>query len=188
MTKTPSAIAVFACALLLCAAGSASAQDGSIEKSWGKSSSEKKAEPMQRATPAPAPQQRGDKDSYPTWDKTRQSDIKPWRQQNAAPQQQYQQQQQSAAPARGYYAQNKMMIDSLTNLFCLSSSYIRSLTNRNEVGRTFEAPAPKSTDAKQGDFQYRGDAVETKKPQLADPLAALNTELQRLLEQCLYGR
>ena len=188
MTKTLSAIAVFTCALLLCALGSASAQDGSIEKSWGTSSSEKKTEPMQRTTPAPAPQQRGDKDSYPTWDKKRQSDIKPWRPQNAVPQQQYQQPLQSAAPARGYYTQNKMIIDSLGTLFCLSSSYIRSLTNRNEAGRTFEVPAQKAPDAKQGDFQYRGDAVETKKPQLADPLAALNTELQRLLEQCLYGR
>jgi hypothetical protein len=187
MTKTRSAIAALACAIVLLASASASAQDGSIEKSWGKSSSEKKTEPMQRTTPSPAPQQRGDKDSYPTWDKTRQSDIKPWRTQNTPPATPLQ--QQSAAPARGYYSQNKMIIDSLGNLFCLSSSYLRSLTNRNEAGRTFEAPAPKTPDTKQGDFQYRGDSpTEAKKPQLADPLAALNTELQRLLEQCLYGR
>ena len=185
MTKTRSDIAAILCALLVCTTALLHAQDGSIEKSWNKAQTEKKSEPMQRATPAPATP-RVERDSYPTWDKKRESDTKPWRQQNAPPQQTLPQQQ--SAPVRGYYAQNKIMIDSLSNLFCLSSSYIRSLTNRNEAGRTVETPVQKTPETRQGDFQYRGDAAETKTPVLADPLAALNTELQRLLEQCLYGR
>ncbi|MBL0175818.1 MAG: hypothetical protein IPP94_11215 [Ignavibacteria bacterium] len=162
-------------AALVLSPAAARAQDGSYEKSWNNAGSEKKAEPMQRVTPAPARQ--GEKATYPVWDKARQSDVKPWRPAPSA---------QPAPAPRGYYGENRMLIDSLSNLFCLSTSYLRSLTNRNEAARLSAVAPPPERDP--NDFQYRNEPADRKRPQMVDPLATLNSELQRLLEQCLYGR
>ena len=156
-------IAAGACALV--ALVSASAQDGSIEQSWGRAAKEKSSQSVEPFKPAPQ------RESYPSWERGRAQESKTWR--YADP----------AKPGIDMYSNNRMLIDSLTTLFCLPNSYIRSLHMRNDLARGTVTPQRPSSD-----FQYRNQGAQERAPgSSTDTLDQLNRELLRLLEQCIYG-
>ena len=76
-----------------------------------------------------------------------------------------------------------MLIDSLSALFCLPSSYIRSLHYRNDVARPERA-----SQNTEHDFQYQQKSTQERASGgSSQALEQLNRELLRLLEQCVYG-
>ncbi len=109
-------------------------------------------------------------DAYnPPWNRERPLESRPWPVLPANP------------TADQVYQANKSLIDSLSNLYCLSNNYIRTLTNRNEAAYATHPASPKR------DFHY-SDPSATKSPHTRESLEAVYKELNGLLEQCLYGR
>jgi hypothetical protein len=162
--------------LLLAFQTQAAAQnrDRTIEDSWDRARTQPKEEAAPLRTPpaetplAPQnvhPTPGGD---FPTWDK-KSIGTKPW---PGAPR---------AGRAHNLREENTMLIDSLAGLYCLSSSYIAGLRQRNDVTQ----PSPVTPAGK--DFQYKKEApVPAATGQ--ESADALHRELLLLLERCLNSK
>ncbi len=105
---------------------------------------------------------------YNPWQQSRSEESYPW----------------PALPPRpgalDYHKANTMLIDSLTNLYCLSTNYLRYLRQRNDLAMSLpKAPAKK-------EFAY---TPEARIPEgVREQLKELYDELQTLLVQCIEGR
>jgi hypothetical protein len=159
----------------------AQTHDRSIEDSWERSATTPLETPRSASTtprsasttpppslwdvhPAPGT-------GYPSWDASGPAPAATWPGPSAA-----------APTGRNLAGTNSALIDSLSNLYCVSSTFITSLRNRNELARGAVAPA-----AAGKDFQYKtAPAVEI--PTGTESADALHRELLLLLERCLYGR
>lgn len=106
------------------------------------------------------------------WNKERTSSSRPWPQLPEKPM------------SSDYYKVNTMVIDSLSRLYCVSSSYLHTLRQRNE--KASSKPAVSSKDG-QG-FQYNQPTAAAPPPQGHESPQALYRELTSLLDRCLHGR
>jgi len=103
------------------------------------------------------------------------------------------------ATAADFYRVNNSLIDSLTNMYCVSAAYIRTLRNRNESAKV-QAPPPAQMEKpkKDGDkFDYEKESWQQEKqakPEQTPPpasdtkeseLRVLNQELIQLYNKCL---
>jgi hypothetical protein len=102
------------------------------------------------------------------------------------------------ATAADYYYANNALIDTLTSMYCVSTTYLRTLRNRNEAANVAipkEVAPPKEDPKPEGDrFKYEKDnwrkKQQTEKPAPApninlSALSTLNQELFQLLDKCL---
>lgn len=166
---------VLAVLVLLPAVGIAQHSDGSIESSWENPRLyQPPAKVHAERPPAPHVAAPSGTDGYlPAWDRSRSPESRPWP---------YAQRQPLIKG--DYYSSNAMLIDSLTSLYCLSSGYVKTLSNRNESGRAVPSPAP----PQKKEFSYDQAPPAAKPSPARESLEALHRELLLLLDQCLYGR
>jgi len=148
-------------------------RNGSIEDSWERAPKEIKEKPVeQHYQQHETAVQKNSVEPYPIWDKPRSSLSRPWPYIPENP------------TKKDYFSANSVLIDSLTNLYCLSTNYIKSLSNRNNVGLAPPPPPPTRKD-----FSYKQSEPPAKGTiQASESLEALYKELLQLLDQCLYGR
>ena len=136
---------------------------GSIGASWDKASGVKP--PFRKMPPVHRQMEKDAPADYTTWDKQRSPESSPWPPLPKSP------------TAAQYLSANGMIIDSLQNLYCLSSGYLRTLRARNEASMRGIQPLPGK------DFQY----YPQMRPAGESP-DHLYRELMQLLHDCLYGR
>ncbi|NOY05517.1 MAG: hypothetical protein GXO82_02600 [Chlorobi bacterium] len=105
---------------------------------------------------------------YNPWQQSRSAETYPW---PALPQH---------PGALDYHEANTMLIDSLTNLYCLSTNYLRYLRQRNDL----TVSLPKTPAEKEFAYTKGAHIPESVREQLKE----LYDELQTLLVQCIEGR
>ena len=147
----------------------AQSHDGSIEDSWNRAAREPKPLPLDTRRQSPPPETR-EQQRYTTWERIRPEQSRPWPFLPKNP------------STDQYYTANKALIDSLSNLYCLSANYITTLTNRNEA-----AMRPASTPQVKKDFHYDSGTDMRRQSPPSESLDALHKELMQLLDRCLYG-
>ena len=149
---------------------SAQTSPGSIQASWDKSTKAKQAE----MKPAPTVQRTAKKSdqAYTSWEKQRVSESQPWPYLPKTP------------TSQQIFSANTMVLDSLQNLYCLSTNYLRSLRARNDAAYRASQPEQKK------DFHYTPPAQQSVRNEtvIKESLSALHKELMQLLNNCIYGR
>lgn len=174
--------------MIFCFSGVMQAQnyDDSIEDSWNRAARHK----TQKATQ----QQETERRQQNAYDWTKRTQ----RQQQQIPPPTAFSRMPANATAADYYYANNALIDTLKNMYCVSTTYLRTLRNRNEAANVAvpkEVVAPKEEPKDQGDgFTYEKDnwrkEQQTAKPAPApdinlSALSTLNQELFQLLDKCL---
>ncbi len=163
-------IMVLSAAFALLSAGMVCrAQDGSIQDSWDKAGQEKRQQEREMKPPASHKVQ-----VYPEWERSEGG-------KSAVVHEGQWKYQPPAGIKRDLYSINHAIIDSLSALFCIPSSYIKSLRNRNEVARG-AAPPP----VRNREFQYEKESAPHSHTS-GEAMEQLHRELLRLLELCLTG-
>lgn len=147
--------------------GRAQTHEGTIESSW-----EARSGTREYVTQPPPPVRSAPErpDTYTTWNRVRSMESRPWPQLPKNP------------TGSDYYQANSALIDSLANLYCLSSNYVRTLRNRNE---SLERPLPPL----RRDFSYtESEHRQVRSGYARQSYESLYKELLLLLDQCLYGK
>ncbi len=154
--------------LMLPAVVSAQSSDNSIEASWERAETPAPQRPY--VQPAPQPQKSdGLKYQETAWGSKRSKSSRPWPKLT------------SSSTVKEYFDANNAVIDSLSNLYCLSTNYVSTLRIRNQQSM-------QGRDSQLRDFNYEEGQQSVPPSTARTSVQALHKELMQLLERCLIGR
>lgn len=145
--------------------------EGSIEASWERAA----AKPAPRAERILSPPSQSSEESEDMeytrtiWDAERSDESRPWPQ------------LAEDSPAHDFFDANTAVIDSLSQLYCISSNYLSTLRIRNQQAMQGREP-------QKDEFAYQEREQPVQTPSGRTSLHALHKELLQLLERCMSGR
>ncbi len=144
------------------------AQESTIEQSWEHPAPRKHVDKSTYKPFAGETTTNPANERYNPWQQSRSVESYPWP--NLPPR----------PGALDYHKANTMLIDSLTNLYCLSTNYLRYLRQRNDL----TVSLTKTSAHKEFSYTKGAPIPESVRVQLKE----LYDELQTLLVQCIEGR
>jgi hypothetical protein len=144
-------------------------REGTIEHSWKRAAQEVRTTPPAHRYVAPHPRQ-VEQQRATAWDAARSPETRPWPMLPPDP------------GPKDYHAVNTAVIDSLSQLYCLSPGYVTTLRVRNDEAY-HGAPA-----GREREFSYTQSGPPAAREANRPSLQALYKELLQLLDRCLVGR